>query len=173
MFSIDFGRNKVIALALICGSDYNEGVHGVGKESALKFFSTVADGKVLDEIRTWRTHPAHYDKLNIIVNDPKKCAACSHTGKKAAHTRFGCHACRTTQGCNINEEHANIRLGLQLRNKALVNDAFPDEELIGEFLHEKETMNQLDLQWRMPNLEGFIVSFYLLLLKNMFFTCFV
>lgn len=37
----------MIALALLCGCDYNDGVNGVGKEAALKFFKTVDDKNVL------------------------------------------------------------------------------------------------------------------------------
>lgn len=37
----------MIALALLCGCDYDEGVIGVGKEAALKFFKTVEDDNVL------------------------------------------------------------------------------------------------------------------------------
>lgn len=45
--SLNIGRNKMIALALLCGCDYDEGVSGVGKEAALKFFKTVEDDNVL------------------------------------------------------------------------------------------------------------------------------
>lgn len=42
------GRNKMIAMALICGCDYGDGLYGVGKENALKFFKTVEDDQVLN-----------------------------------------------------------------------------------------------------------------------------
>lgn len=44
---LNIGRNKMIAMALLCGCDYDEGVSGAGKESALKFFQTVEDEDVL------------------------------------------------------------------------------------------------------------------------------
>lgn len=44
---LNIGRNKMIALALLCGCDYDEGVNGIGKEAALKFFQTVNDEDVL------------------------------------------------------------------------------------------------------------------------------
>lgn len=44
---LNIGRNKMIALALLCGCDYDDGVSGVGKEAALKFFKTVDDENVL------------------------------------------------------------------------------------------------------------------------------
>lgn len=45
--TLNIGRNKMIALALLCGCDYDEGVNGVGKEAALKFFKTVEEEDVL------------------------------------------------------------------------------------------------------------------------------
>lgn len=38
----------MIALALICGCDYDEGLSGVGKEAALKLFKIVEDGEILN-----------------------------------------------------------------------------------------------------------------------------
>jgi len=45
--TLNIGRNKMIALALLCGCDYDEGVSGVGKKAALKFFKTVEEENVL------------------------------------------------------------------------------------------------------------------------------
>lgn len=45
--TLNIGRNKMIALALLCGCDYDDGVSGVGKEAALKFFKTVKEEDVL------------------------------------------------------------------------------------------------------------------------------
>ena len=44
----NIGRNKMIALALLCGCDYDEGVNKVGKEAALKLFKLVDDDDILD-----------------------------------------------------------------------------------------------------------------------------
>lgn len=48
--TLNIGRNKMIVLALLCGCDYSEGVNGVGKEAALKFFKTVDDENVLQRL---------------------------------------------------------------------------------------------------------------------------
>lgn len=45
--TLNIGRNKMIALALLCGCDYDDGVNGVGKEATLKFFKTVKEEDVL------------------------------------------------------------------------------------------------------------------------------
>ena len=45
------GRNKMIALALLCGCDYDEGVNGVGKEAALKLFKVTEENNILERYR--------------------------------------------------------------------------------------------------------------------------
>ncbi|KAI5735250.1 hypothetical protein M8J77_016237 [Diaphorina citri] len=61
---LGLGRNKLIALSLLCGCDYNKGVSGVGKESALKFFQSVHDGDILDRIQSWRQN-THMDNIDV------------------------------------------------------------------------------------------------------------
>lgn len=47
--NLKIGRNKMIALSLLCGCDYNEkGVLGIGKETAIKFLQLFGDEEVLD-----------------------------------------------------------------------------------------------------------------------------
>jgi len=46
---LNIGRNKMIALSLLCGCDYDEkGVNGIGKETAFKFLKMLDDDLVLD-----------------------------------------------------------------------------------------------------------------------------
>lgn len=48
---------------------------------------------------------------------------------------------------------------LNIRSKALLDDNFPNQELIDEFLVRKGEMpTALDLSWRQPNLVSFVVS---------------
>lgn len=45
---LQIGRNKMIALSLLCGCDYDEkGVVGIGKETAIKFLQSLDDNIVL------------------------------------------------------------------------------------------------------------------------------
>lgn len=47
---LKIGRNKMIALSLLCGCDYDEiGVIGIGKETAIHFLQTLDDSVVLDQ----------------------------------------------------------------------------------------------------------------------------
>lgn len=47
--SIDFGRNKIIVMALLCGCDYcPEGVGGVGRDAVHKLFTIYSDAEILE-----------------------------------------------------------------------------------------------------------------------------
>lgn len=47
--NLKIGRNKMIALSLLCGCDYDEkGVVGIGKETAFKFVQLLEDDLILD-----------------------------------------------------------------------------------------------------------------------------
>ncbi|XP_020540853.1 single-strand DNA endonuclease 1 isoform X2 [Jatropha curcas] len=47
---LGFGRNSLITLALLLGSDYSEGIHGLGPESACQIVKSVGDNNVLQRI---------------------------------------------------------------------------------------------------------------------------
>jgi len=52
--NLNIGRNKMIALSLLCGCDYDEkGVSGIGKETAMKFLQSLNDDIVIN--RYFRT----------------------------------------------------------------------------------------------------------------------
>ncbi|XP_039287665.1 flap endonuclease GEN isoform X2 [Nilaparvata lugens] len=61
---LSLGRFKLLAFSLLCGCDYINGVNGVGKESAVKFLSTVEEYQVLRRLREWRTDP-YYKNLEL------------------------------------------------------------------------------------------------------------
>lgn len=47
--SMDFGRNKIIVMALLCGCDYcPEGVGGVGRDAVQKLFNMYTEENILD-----------------------------------------------------------------------------------------------------------------------------
>lgn len=86
---LEFGRNKIIAMALLIGSDYSDGVHGVGKSSVLKFFETVPDDEVLERLRSWRTNKNLFDEYEKQLSDKNICSSCGHHGKLQSHTKNG------------------------------------------------------------------------------------
>ncbi|XP_060873561.1 flap endonuclease GEN [Metopolophium dirhodum] len=66
--NLKIGRNKMIALSLLCGCDYDEkGVLGIGKDTAIKFLQSLDDDAVLDRLRHWRNDPV----LNSAAMDIK------------------------------------------------------------------------------------------------------
>lgn len=123
--TMNIGRNKMIALALLCGCDYDEGVSGVGKEAALKFFKIVEDQDVLQRlyyqiywfnkvyiyiyffllvlslsrIQKWRSDTS-LDRAERDLANPDLCTSCGHRGKIQKHTKSGCSDCGTATKCN-------------------------------------------------------------------------
>lgn len=76
-------------MALLCGSDYSDGVLGIGKESAMKFFENLADEETLDRLRSWKLKPEMYEKLENQISDKNICTSCGHIGKLQAHAKNG------------------------------------------------------------------------------------
>ncbi|KAK2586205.1 hypothetical protein KPH14_001467 [Odynerus spinipes] len=156
--ALNLGRNKMIALALLCGCDYNDGVNGVGKEAALKFFKTISDSYVLERIKTWKTDQS-FEKVEAKLLNPNLCTSCGHAGKIQKHTKSGCIECGTSAKCKdtYKEERALLLNEIQIRKKTLVQDDFPDQELIDEFLIRKHSVpSKLDLQWKQPHINKYI-----------------
>lgn len=49
--SMDFGRNKIIVMALLCGCDYcPEGIGGVGRDAVQKLFAIYSEVDILDRL---------------------------------------------------------------------------------------------------------------------------
>lgn len=47
---------------------------------------------------------------------------------------------------------------LSIRKKSLLNNSFPNQELIDEFLIRKESVpSELDLKWKKPKIVQFVV----------------
>lgn len=44
-----------------------------------------------------------------------------------------------------------------MRNKALKDANFPDENIINEYLVKKDNVLQLDLKWKQPDMVNFVV----------------
>lgn len=78
-----------MAMALLCGSDYSDGVQGIGKESVLKFFDTMSDEEVFDRIRAWKTKNDLYEEYERRISDKEICKSCGHNGKIQGHTKNG------------------------------------------------------------------------------------
>ncbi|XP_072759243.1 flap endonuclease GEN [Anoplolepis gracilipes] len=156
--TLNIGRNKMIALGLLCGCDYYEGVNGVGKEAALKFFKTVDNENVLQRIQNWKTDTS-LDRIESNLLNPNLCTACGHEGKLQKHKKSGCADCGTVKQCNDNfrEKRALMLNEISLRRKALHDENFPNQELIEEFLNKKDLVpTKLDIEWKQPQVNLFV-----------------
>lgn len=155
---LELGRNKMIALALLCGCDYNDGLNGVGKEAAMKLFKIVNDEDILERMKSWRTDTTLDYKEAELLN-PNLCSSCGHSGKLQKHTKSGCIECGTTVKCHdsYKEKRALLLNEIALRKKALLIEDFPNQELIDEFLIKKASVpSKIDIQWKQPQVNEFI-----------------
>lgn len=76
-------------LALLCGSDYSEGVHGIGKDSVIKLFNTVSDSDILHRIRSWPKQDSLFEEFEQKLTDKSICTSCGHPGKLQSHNSKG------------------------------------------------------------------------------------
>lgn len=51
---LSLSRTKLIGYSILCGSDYNNGVSKLGKQSALKFLKSIEDNQVYQKFIQWR-----------------------------------------------------------------------------------------------------------------------
>lgn len=58
---------------------------------------------------------------------------------------------------DIKYQSADIKLEIKIRSKALENENFPSEDVIGEFLNTPQCPD-IDPQWVLPDINTFIVS---------------
>ncbi|KZC08486.1 Flap endonuclease GEN [Dufourea novaeangliae] len=144
---LNLGRNKMIALALLCGCDYNDGLNGVGYVT--HYFS---------RIKSWRTDSS-LDQKETELQCSNLCTSCGHDGKVQKHAKSGCVDCGTAVRCNnsYKEKRALILNEIALRKKALLIEDFPSQELLDEFLIRKDLVpRKVDLQWKKPQISKLI-----------------
>ncbi|XP_039967282.1 flap endonuclease GEN isoform X1 [Bactrocera tryoni] len=157
---MDFGQNKTIVMALLCGCDYcPEGIGGIGRDGVLKLFNKYKEQEILERIRSWRQEDNKYTALEMRVDDKLICSNCGHMGRTQSHTKNGCGICHTNRGCDESlwkEERLSLKAELSLRKKAMMDPFFPSEEIIAEFLNEPSTVPTLALTWRQPNIIKFV-----------------
>lgn len=95
-FWADFGQQKMVAMALLCGCDYcPDGVTGIGRDAVFKFFGLYGEHEVLDRMREWRSKPD--SKFEVRRHDRVMCKTCGHYGSE--HNTDGCKTCGTSVKC--------------------------------------------------------------------------
>ncbi|XP_046609995.1 flap endonuclease GEN [Neodiprion virginianus] len=156
--ALNLDRNKMVALALLCGCDYDDGLNGAGKEAALKLFAHVRDEDILDRLKSWKTDN-QFETIEARLANPKHCTSCGHNGNVRLHARVGCIGCGTVKSCrnDYKEEKKLIMNEITLRKKAILIDTFPNQEIIDEYLIRKGPVpSSLDLKWQQPKVVKFI-----------------
>lgn len=97
---VDFGQNKIVAMALLCGCDYcPDGVGGVGRDATAKLLNLYSNAEILDRLRSWRDRSRKYTELEMLAMNDSFCANCGHRGKQFRHNKLGCGECRTQRFC--------------------------------------------------------------------------
>ncbi|CAG9575888.1 unnamed protein product [Danaus chrysippus] len=154
-----FGRNKMVALALLCGSDYGLGACGSSKTTVVSFLHTVSEDQVISRLLSWVSDPQHYEQQSRWVSVPGRCDRCGHAGR--THLKKGCATCATHQGCNDTGHKSklcDVKRELSLRNKALSSGIpFPEPKVMKEFLNSTPEDIDLDrLKIPKPSLIQFV-----------------
>ncbi|XP_049887229.1 flap endonuclease GEN isoform X2 [Pectinophora gossypiella] len=141
-----FGRNKMVALALLCGCDYGVGACGSSVTTAVSFLHTIADTDAIPRLLSWVSEPAHYEERSRWAAAPGRCDRCGHVGR--THAKKGCPVCNTHHGCSDlghKAKVAEVKRELSLRSRALsCGMPFPEPKVMKEFL--KTTPEKIDLE---------------------------
>ncbi|XP_063828371.1 flap endonuclease GEN [Ostrinia nubilalis] len=93
-----FGRNKMVALAMLCGCDYGVGACGSSINTAVAFIHTVDETDIIPRLISWVSDPDRYEKLSRWATAPGRCDRCGHVGR--THLKNGCPVCGTNKGCS-------------------------------------------------------------------------
>ncbi|KAG4078802.1 hypothetical protein HA402_015392 [Bradysia odoriphaga] len=151
--SMDFGRNKMIVLALLCGCDYCPGVNGVGKDAAMKLLNRY-------KVKSWRSIDHKYTSLEVKVDDKSYCVNCGHLGRAQNHSKKGvvviADHIKDVMLTLWKEQRLALKSELQIRKKAMADPDFPSQKLIDEFLNRPVTLPKLDLNWKQPSVVKFL-----------------
>lgn len=158
-------RETLVAMAMLVGCDYDEGIRDIGIEKAQELFRELRSNHKdpFTRIMSWREN----QELKTLTNSEEKkvahCKLCQHKGTKTLHDKEGCHDCSSVKSCDQSSNvtctcgsvyHQKEKHTLELRyyEKALRNSAFPNKMLVDEFLHANDDLEQPNLNWKPINI---------------------
>ncbi|XP_059049054.1 flap endonuclease GEN isoform X2 [Achroia grisella] len=154
-----FGRNKMVALALLCGCDYVLGACGSSINTAVSFLHTVPESDIIPRLLSWVTDTTEYEERARWASATGYCDRCGHVGR--THSRNGCPVCVTHKGCNDNghkSKVSEVKRELSLRSRALTcGMPFPEPKVMQEFLNTSPENIDIDrLKNPTPSLIKFV-----------------
>ncbi|KAL0895644.1 hypothetical protein ABMA27_011725 [Loxostege sticticalis] len=132
-----FGRNKMVALAMLCGCDYGIGACGSSINTVVAFIHTVDEKDIIPRLISWVSEPERYEELARWSSAPGRCDRCGHVGR--THLKNGCPVCATHKGCNDlghKAKVAEVKREVSLRSRAVsCGMPFPEPKVMKEFLN--------------------------------------
>ncbi|CAH2068716.1 unnamed protein product, partial [Iphiclides podalirius] len=157
--SIGFGRNKMVALALLCGCDYGVGACGSSINTVVSFLHTVPEEQAINRLVSWVSDSRQFEERARWAALPGRCDRCGHSGR--GHAKSGCPVCATHRGCHDNAHKAKlaeVKRELSLRTKALSSGVpFPEPMVMKEFLNASNEEIDLNcLKTPVPSLIQFV-----------------
>ncbi|XP_076444299.1 flap endonuclease GEN homolog 1-like isoform X2 [Babylonia areolata] len=166
---LNLNRQDLVVIALLSGCDYGDGVKGIGPKKVLELIAAVKKyaPDVLRRVCGWR------DKMDLDsikqerteVTKSSHCQNCHHPGNKAGHKKSGCTFCGSTTEClahsgrpcdcqyhTIERRTSPYLVEMNMREKAIKQEGFPNKQLVDEFLDDKETLNVSEVRISFPML---------------------
>ncbi|XP_038890874.1 LOW QUALITY PROTEIN: single-strand DNA endonuclease 1 [Benincasa hispida] len=116
---LGFGRNSMITLALLLGSDYSQGVYGMGRESSCQIVKAVGDSAVLQKIASEGLSFAKKGKNSKKQGLPKSGAGqymhkCDQVSEVIdAYLKPKCHSADSEDVARVLVQHPFQRIKLQ------------------------------------------------------------
>ncbi|GBM56740.1 Flap endonuclease GEN 1 [Araneus ventricosus] len=168
---LQLNQRNLIALALLLGCDFGNGVPKVGKKTALELLKELEGYDLLQRFQDWK-QKSESELFPGYETDIKKkgthCKNCSHLGSTTKHRKEGCGMCDSKISCKppdsknpcICSWHKNNDARQKHKNELKVYTAaksipdFPNAKVIEEFLKFSDEIPGEDvLDWKCPDLK--------------------
>ncbi|KAL8606339.1 hypothetical protein ACOMHN_050819 [Nucella lapillus] len=152
-------RGDLVVMALLSGCDYGVGVKGIGPKKVLQLITAVKkySSDVLQRVCSWRDNKdldSIEQEMQRKLTKSTHCTYCQHAGSKVQHRKSGCTICGSTTECLADSGRectcgyhvakqgtSPYGVELDIRQKAVQLDSFPDQKLVDEFLDDERTFS--------------------------------
>ncbi|KAK7115888.1 flap endonuclease GEN homolog 1-like isoform X2 [Littorina saxatilis] len=170
---LKLGQRDLVVMALLSGCDYGSGVKGVGPKKVMDLIHSINkySDDVLKRVCDWRDN-IELDTLQqqkeqlTSTSKPTHCRQCQHPGNVKQHAKDGCVVCGSSEDCIVDnnvpctcEFHklqqtiTPYTTELDLREKAMRDQSFPNRQLLNEFLESKEMFEFRNVAVELPRWE--------------------